>query len=149
MSLMNSRPSTPEFTPSAYGIDPNPSTGFVDIEKFIETKFEAMNHGGSQYLSLSNVSEEAYQELESKREERSLPRMRVQYFPDHSTLIIKLAGVFHETACDLVFEMMLMKFHALGISSSILRPCGAGRQRMVAGVSKESDKSWLPRETRS
>jgi hypothetical protein len=72
---------TTAFAPSsisAYQIPPRSST-IKNVIEFIETKFK----DGSQYFALTNVSQAKFREPESKREDFSLPRMRVQYIPDH------------------------------------------------------------------
>ncbi|KAI9934802.1 hypothetical protein ASPWEDRAFT_31161 [Aspergillus wentii DTO 134E9] len=138
---------------NAYHISPadqHESTTMQDTIAFIETKYYAHIHdGGTQFISLLNLPEDKYQAFEAKREEHTLPSMRVHYYPSHATAIMKLAGNTHETTSREIYSMIRDTFVSFQIRSNILQPRGASRQMMADGSSKEPDDCWIPRLTRS
>ncbi|KAI9928833.1 hypothetical protein ASPWEDRAFT_65851 [Aspergillus wentii DTO 134E9] len=139
-------------SPNIYRITPQATTRFLNINNavaFIRHMFDQYPTHQQHYICLSDVTETQAQDLAKKRQDHSLPSMRVTYFPADSSLIIKLASPLHERTCDLFHEIMIRQYTAAGITSSILMPSGTATRQMVGGVSKQPDKSWVPWNTRN
>ncbi|KAI9927136.1 hypothetical protein ASPWEDRAFT_177597 [Aspergillus wentii DTO 134E9] len=139
-------------SPKAYQVPAENEFTFTTLKKSIdslEEKYESHVHqGGSQYVALTNLSEEHLEVLEREREKHYLPHMRVHYYPNHTNAIIKFAERRHETATAAFRTMITRILDSLQISETMLLPGGAGRQRMGSGTSKEPDHSWIPLLTR-
>lgn len=135
-----------EFSSSALALTARyPPGTFRNLEglaELVESKFEELKQRDvGQYISLKHVSERDFGFIERNR--NRLASVRISYFPDIGTLIIKVPSKAHEKA-HANFGMRLgFKVCNMGVGNLEFSSLAATMYTGQTGSSKEGDSSFI------
>ncbi|KAE8383165.1 hypothetical protein BDV26DRAFT_277609 [Aspergillus bertholletiae] len=123
------------FPPRAYTNLRDVSTIIFALKKQLESR------DVSQYISLKNVSASNFRYID-----QHLPRLcgkvKVNYYPDIVTLIIKVPTNVHEIVHTNIGEEVILQCRGMGIGRAEFLGLGATRYTGPTASNKEADASW-------
>lgn len=107
-----------------------PPTPFVSVKQVTDmieqrqTDLEVKRLQRDNYLSFGNVSESQFTAIDQFREKFGA-HFRITYFPDISTLIIKIPTGEHEVSHTSLYTAIALKLHDMGTDRAEFIPGGA------------------------
>lgn len=131
LALMRTHPRTPIGSPA-------------DFKSAIDARYKALEDGTIEesYISFSDVRPDTFQSLNSRRHELGASKVRLTYFPDIETLIVKVPSLPHERAAA-TFGYQIHRRLAPGmVNDREAVPVGSARYRGQRDSSKEADAAF-------
>ena len=120
-----------------------------NLKKTVASAHDKLNEGDEshQYLSFSHVSPKQLESIEAHRHD--LGGVRLTYFGDIETLIIKVISEAHERAHLTLGQRIFLEVVAMQIRVEEFTAIGSTRYRGQTASSKESDSGWKNLRVRS
>ncbi|GIK00283.1 hypothetical protein Aspvir_004303 [Aspergillus viridinutans] len=123
---------------------PTDFTGFEALKDAVTAKAASLGRGGHhqyQYISLKNVRRRDFDLIEANRQELGSV-VRLTYFPDIETLIVKVPSREHEIAHTNIGQYITRKVDRMNIPFVEFLALGATKHTGPTSSSKECDSSW-------
>lgn len=121
---------------------PTTFTGLQNLAGLVASKSEELRgHDVDQYISVKHVTERDFGLIEKNRNQLSSV-VRLSYFPDIGTLIIKVPSREHEKAHTNIGTYLAFKVCRMGVGIPEFQGLGATRYIGPTASTKECDASW-------
>jgi hypothetical protein len=124
----------------------HPRTPIRSSEHFksaIDARYKALGDGSIEesYMSFSDVTPDIFQSLESRRHELGASKVRLTYFPDIGTLIVKVPSLVQQRAA-LIFSNEIWRCLTDMVHNREAIPVGSGTYDGQRDSSKEADAAY-------
>lgn len=122
-----------------------PSTfkNFKTLQTAVKDKFERLDKGGKdQYISLKHVKCKDFDAIDANRNQLQ-GTVRLTYFQDIETLIIKVPTNEHETATRLIDDAVNFEIRSMNVRNMEFTPRGSATSTGPTGAKKEADASRI------
>ncbi|RAL02484.1 uncharacterized protein BO80DRAFT_423904 [Aspergillus ibericus CBS 121593] len=122
---------------------PKTYTKFADLKTAILAKAEQLQtRDVTQYLSYKHVSAETFSYIETHRDALG-GKVALTYFPDISTMLVKVPTPEHESVHTNVAEEVNLQCRSMRITRDEFLSLGATKYVGPTASAKEADASWI------
>ncbi|OOF95831.1 hypothetical protein ASPCADRAFT_405533 [Aspergillus carbonarius ITEM 5010] len=122
---------------------PKTFTNLTDVNKAIRTKVEKLQAKDvTQYISYKHVSPQKFTWIDEHRDQLEC-KVRFAYYPDISTMIIKIPTREHEITHTNIGETVTIQIRNMGIPRDEYLALGATIYVGPTASKKESDAAWI------
>lgn len=125
----------------------HPRTSLRSSDQFrsaIDDRYKALEDGTIEesYISFSDVTPDTFQSLNSRRHELGASKVRLTYFPDIETLIVKVPSLLHERAAAVFGHQIHRRLTTGMVHNREAVPVGSATYRGQRDSSKEADAAY-------